>query len=222
MKVFDSPDPKERAQLTPAYSEMCLFSLAAYWPRTGVPHSMTTPSELVKRSRNLKSITQADIKEKRLIVGREAVITELCSLSPTQHYTTGLQLDVSPVINNTLTVVMAGLMRCSDCSRTFSRTFVIRINPENSSILILNDQITLTHVTQATLKKAEAPVVPLTNGNATQSDQLGLIQRVQVATKMNADYSRKCLEGSAWEYDKALAIFQNFQANGQIPPEAFL
>ena len=28
---------------------------------------------------------------------------------------------------------------------------------------------------------------------------------------MNADYSRKCLEGSAWEYDKALAIFQNFQ-----------
>jgi len=203
---------------------MCLFSLAAYWPRTGGPNASVPPPELVRRSRNLKSISQADIKEKRLIVGRDAVITELCSLSATQHYKPGLQLDVSQVINNTLTVTMAGIMKCSDCSRTFSRTFVIRVNPANNSILILNDQITLTHVTQAALKRIEAPVVPLVNGAVptTQSDQLGLIQRVQVASKMNADYSRKCLEGSGWDYDKAIAIFQQFQTSGKIPPDAFL
>eukprot|EP00795_Rhopilema_esculentum_P002767 gene2767-989_t len=58
-------------------------------------------------------------------------------------------------------------------------------------------------------------VTPLT------SQQEELVKKFSEASKMNLDFSLKCLQQNNWDFQKSGEVFTKLQQQGQIPPEAF-
>ncbi|GAB0094938.1 Nuclear RNA export factor 1 [Sergentomyia squamirostris] len=76
-----------------------------------------------------------------------------------------------------------------------------------------------------------APIVPVTPVQAMPStsgqhfDDVTKMQMVQTMAQkstMNLDWSRKCLEETNWDFEKAAFVFSELHKQNKIPPEAFI
>lgn len=120
--------------------------------------------------------------------------------------------------------------------RYFNRTFIII--PEGSGYCIRNEQLHISTPTDIQLKhlssQPETPMpvaisqTPLTSSTVkplppqlSEDVKQQMTLTLSQQTNMNLEWSLKCLEEVHWNYDNALAAFQEFFKRGQIPAEAF-
>lgn len=66
---------------------------------------------------------------------------------------------------------------------------------------------------------AVAPVVP---GAPNDAVKMQMVQAMSQHSNMNIDWSRKCLEETSWDFNKAGLIFTELHQQNKIPPEAFV
>ena len=125
--------------------------------------------------------------------------------------------------------------------RHFNRTFVIV--PEGGGYCIRNEQLHISQPSEAQLKQLNRqlntcsqpmqlealeelpqtfaepvkPVVSELNEDIKQQMTMTLSKQ----TNMNLEWSLKCLQETQWNYDNALAAFQEFFKRGQIPTATF-
>ena len=221
---FHDGDSTSRNQLAPAYDETSIFSIASSWRVRGdvkdkFPVKM--PAELIRKNRNFKHCTRAEQRESRLIVGRDNVIKELCEMDNTKHMLQTLNIDTSAMFNNHVTAILSGVIDAPGEYRSFSRTFVLTVNPTNNSFLILNDQLSVIRSCPEIVKKVEKPDFGTAPSTA-NANQEALVKKIQEATKMVTKYCIQCMEAAGWDYEKAISKFNEMKSNNQIPPAVFV
>lgn len=134
-------------------------------------------------------------------------------------------------------ITVAGLFKELDAKETlrfFNRTFVIV--PQGSGYCIRNEQLHIGNPTDLQEKRAFSPIanevsvsappagpsnVPPPYLEPSEEIKHNMFVALSQQTNMNAEWSRKCLEEVQWNFNNALAAFQEFFKHGQIPPEAF-
>jgi nuclear RNA export factor len=118
--------------------------------------------------------------------------------------------------------------------RSFQRTLVIV--PNNNGFCIRNE---LFHVNNASPKQERAafkgPILiepqqqiagsippPASFNQPDDSTKLQMIQTMSQQSNMNLDWSRKCLEETQWNFERAAHVFTELHKQNKIPPEAFV
>ncbi|CAG9835063.1 unnamed protein product [Diabrotica balteata] len=120
--------------------------------------------------------------------------------------------------------------------RYFFRTLVIV--PAGSGFCIANEEI---HISNATPDQAKdafkttvnvAPVAaPVVTSPGPSIPQLAvpddatkqeMVKQMSAVSGMNLEWSLQCLEETQWDYQKALMVFQNLNAQGVVPQAAFI
>lgn len=123
-------------------------------------------------------------------------------------------------------------------ARTFQKTLVIV--PNNGGFCIKNE---LLHVNNASKQQARvafqapaiAPSAPMNSqpvqaaspqqGPSRAPDDATKVQMIQAMSQqsnMNVEWSRKCLEETQWDYQRAGFVFSELFKQNKIPPEAFV
>lgn len=54
------------------------------------------------------------------------------------------------------------------------------------------------------------------------SAQMQMVQQMCQQSNMNIEWSKKCLEETNWDYNRAVYVFTELQKQNKIPPEAFI
>lgn len=111
--------------------------------------------------------------------------------------------------------------------RYFSRTLVIV--PQGTGYCISNEQLHISDPTEAQKKQALTGVLTVDNGATTpqsndpaqQEAHLQMALALSQQSKMNLEWSKKCLNDVQWNFEAALTAFNRVHELGQIPPEAF-
>lgn len=52
--------------------------------------------------------------------------------------------------------------------------------------------------------------------------QMQMVQQMSQQSNMNMEWSKKCLEETNWDYNRAIYVFTELQKQNKIPQEAFL
>ncbi|KAG7128103.1 mRNA export factor mex67 like protein [Verticillium longisporum] len=164
-------------------------------------------SAYIPKSRNLTRITTTSARETRLLSGREIILKTWNELPSTKHPdikadTTKYIMDchLLPGLGDPTGQTGASL----DGLRSFSRSFVLAWNA-----------LPNVFVAAAATPAAAPPPVPAQEQELRQAKILELCKQ----TSMTPVYSEMCLNDTAWDFDRALAVFNEKKA--QLPAEAF-
>lgn len=124
--------------------------------------------------------------------------------------------------------------------RSFQRTLVVV--PSGSGFCIRNEMLTLNNPTPSQIDKAfkgplaaaSAPATPVAAvpgvvqspvaaaGVPDNTVKLQMVQALAASSNMNMEWSRKCLEETNWDFQRAGFVFTELQKQNKIPPEAFV
>lgn len=123
--------------------------------------------------------------------------------------------------------------------RSFQRTLVVV--PSGSGFCIRNEMLNINNPTPQQVEKAfkgplaaasapSTPVVVAGGAAVVQSPvaviddsvKLQMVQAMSASSGMNVEWSRKCLEETNWDFQRAGFIFAELHKQGKIPPEAFV
>lgn len=124
--------------------------------------------------------------------------------------------------------------------RCFQRTMVIV--PNNGGFCIKNEMLHVNNASQTQSRNAfKAPIVASSQlssqpmaapmpaspqviqpGAPNDATKMQMIQAMSQQSQMNAEWSRKCLEETSWDYQRAGFVFSELFKQGKIPPEAFV
>lgn len=120
--------------------------------------------------------------------------------------------------------------------RSFQRTMVVV--PSGSGFCIRNEVLNINNPTPSQVDKAfkgplaaaSAPpaaalIAGVNPGAAVVVDdntKLQMVQAMAASSNMNVDWSRKCLEETNWDFQRAGFVFAELHKQGKIPPEAFV
>jgi nuclear RNA export factor len=122
----------------------------------------------------------------------------------------------------------------AEYARTFQKTMVIV--PNNSGFCIMNEMMHVNNASQNQARNAfKAPIIanpqmPVAQPSlSTQPQQLApdeatkmqMIQAMCQQSNMNVEWSRKCLEETNWDFQRAGFVFAELFKQNKIPPEAF-
>lgn len=235
--IFDS---ENRHPLLDAYDEHARFSLTV----TSSSQNNDKLSAYITENRNLFRINNSNKRQKLLKLGRLPVLSFIVELPRTRHHLHTFTMDISVVTEGMMVITVTGLFdelnNKNDQLRYFNRTFIIV--PRGSGYCICNEQIHISLPTEEQRKKFESEHFSeaemsdeskstgpktLSSLPETQIPPLSEDVKRQMAltlsqqTNMNSEWSLKCLEEVQWNYDNAIAAFQELFKHGQIPSEAF-
>lgn len=127
--------------------------------------------------------------------------------------------------------------------RSFQRTMVVV--PSGSGFCIRNEMLNINNPTPSQMEKAfkgplaaaiapSTPVVAHPNvAGGVQSPvaaaavvddntKLQMVHAMTASSNMNLEWSRKCLEETNWDFQRAGFVFAELHKQGKIPPEAFV
>jgi nuclear RNA export factor len=122
----------------------------------------------------------------------------------------------------------------AEYARTFQKTMVIV--PNNNGFCIINDLMHINNASQYQSRNAfKAPIVASPQMSAPQMTptpqqmpgtpdevtKLQMIQAMSQQSNMNVEWSRKCLEETNWDFQRAGFVFSELFKQNKIPPEAF-
>lgn len=97
--------------------------------------------------------------------------------------------------------------------------------------------LTLNNATPSQLEKAFKGPLEAANAPATQmvpvavvqapgiiddNTKMQMVQAMATSSNMNMEWSRKCLEETNWDFQRAGFVFAELHKQGKIPPEAFV
>ncbi|XP_063228804.1 nuclear RNA export factor 1-like [Bacillus rossius redtenbacheri] len=217
-------DGGNRQGLLDAYHDAAMFSLScATYNASGrlMPY--------ITESRNLLRVSDDGRRQKCLHVGRAGIIAFLGSLPRTQHDPVSFTVDLTVCSPQLMNVVVTGVFREPDSKdsalRAFARTFVIV--PFGTGYCIVNEQLFVTPATPSQVKVAfQAPAslppavpAPVPAGEAAAQQAVAALSS---QTGMNLLWSKKCLDETNWDFQKALETFAVLHKQGTVPAEAFI
>lgn len=123
----------------------------------------------------------------------------------------------------------------AEYARIFQKTLVIV--PNNGGFCIKNEMLHINNANPAQARnsfKVPAPQItaPSTSVQASpsvssapgapdDSTKMKMIQAMCQQSNMNIEWSKKCLEETNWDYDRAAFVFGELLKQNKIPPEAF-
>jgi len=204
-KVYDTDN---REQLAAAYHENAMMSMQANFPARFSDD--TTKSDYLPESRNLNFEPISDNPSRRdrlLHQKRTQIIGFLDKLPKTQHDLTSFTLDVPFATDRLVTFSVTGAFRERNGQphpfsiRHFSRMFTVV--PQGEGLCIVNDNL---FITMATKEQSE------------RSNALFILAQ---ETKMNLEWTKKCLEVQGWNLEEAKNAFLAAKQKNEIPEEAF-
>ena len=116
--------------------------------------------------------------------------------------------------------------------RTFQKTLVIV--PNNGGFCIRNELLHINNASPAQTRNAfnstidpqpinssfQSPTVQQPQPD--ESNKLKMIEMMSHQSNMNVEWSRKCLEETQWDFNRALYVFQELFKESKIPQEAFV
>lgn len=220
--IYDSGD---RQPLLEAYHESACFSLC-------LP-SISNPSryklDYFKNSRNVKNIKDSPTRFRLLKHTRLTVVACLNELPKTQHDINSINVDVNAYASTLLAFTVSGVFKevddqSEDLFKAFSRVFVT-VPAQNSGLCIVNDELFVRNTTMEEIQCAfttptqspSSSPVPILS--AYQQEMLSAFSQM---SEMNLQWSQKCLEDNAWDFQQAAQIFAELKAHGMIPEAAFI
>lgn len=121
----------------------------------------------------------------------------------------------------------------SEFARIFQKTLVIV--PNNGGFCIRNELLHINNANPSQNRNAfKAPAIvssptpqpqPQTATTSQQqpdeATKMRMIQAMSQQSNMNLEWSRKCLEETTWNFDRAAFTFQELFKQNKIPAEAF-
>ncbi|XP_034934459.1 nuclear RNA export factor 1-like isoform X2 [Chelonus insularis] len=229
--IFDSDS---RQPLLVAYHTEATFSLVV-----NASPQIQKFNVYLSNNRNLFRTNDTSRRKKLLKQGRLPVVTCLTEMPKTQHYPNTFTMDIALVTDTMMVITVTGIFKeigtKDEPLRYFDRTFIIV--PEGTGYCIKNEQLQLGAPTTSQERQvAEGPTVTFTSEQAAQpvaapapvassepTDEVkkNMTMELSRVTNMNLDWSLKCLQEVQWNFDTALAAFNEFFQRGQIPQEAF-
>ncbi|KAM0329913.1 hypothetical protein ACHAQA_004079 [Verticillium albo-atrum] len=201
-------------------------------------------SAYIPKSRNLTRITTTSARESRLLTGRETILKTWNELPTTKHPdikadTTKYIMDChllpgladptgqTAVSLDGMVLSVHGQFEEMDKAsgqpglRSFSRSFVLGPGrPGNNAIRVVSDMLSL-RAWNALPNVFVAPVAAAPPPVPAQEQELRQAKIAELCkqTLMTPLYSEMCLNDTAWDFDRALAVFNEKKA--QLPAEAF-
>jgi nuclear RNA export factor len=189
----------------------------------------------IKLSRNLTKITHQNARVQRLFKGGNTIGEAWKTLPPTRH--PDIKQEISkyimdchpmpglmdpngqnPVGVDGLIIAVHGEFEEHDATtnttgkRSFSRTFLLGpAKPGRGLIRVVSDMLSLR--AYSSLPNVFAPAVPEVT---TASPHQAMIAELSKQTGMTPEYSEMCLTQVNWEFDKALAIFNEKKASASV------
>lgn len=233
--IYDSND---RQPLINAYHENAMFSMTVCYTQHQTNQQRLTP--YLAYNRNVLRSKDIDVRCRQLKMGRLPIVTLLTQLPSTQHDPQSFGVDLTLFTEKLILLTVTGVFKerktngSAELVRSFQRSMLIV--PAGSGYCIRNE---LMHVNVATAKQERtifAPPPTLTSPsnfqspvNATETGAALNDERKQMMviamsnqSGMNLDWSRKCLEETQWDYQRAAFVFTELHKENKIPPEAFI
>lgn len=236
--LFDSDN---RQPLLEAYHEHALFSLTV---NTYHQNNQQKLGAYVSANRNIKHKTDLDTRCRLLKQSRLQVVSYLSELPPTKHDVHSFAVDLTFFTPQMLLLTVTGVFKerkpagQTEPLRSFHRTMVIV--PVGGGFCIRNDMLHINNTVSAQDEKCfkepapavptpapvvtanvGVPVVPTTTA-PDDNTKLQMVQTLAVTTGMNLEWSRRCLQETNWDYQRAEFSFRELQKLNQVPQEAFI
>jgi len=222
-KLYDSDS---RQPLLEAYDENAMMSMTAWGPFEPL-------RTYIEESRNFIRVATEHRKIKLLHKGRLSIVSFLANLPKTQHDPTTFTLDL-PFTSPTLMIfTVSGMFREKGTKKQvkhFNRCFIVV--PRGSGFCIINETLSISLPTTENSKKAftstQSSMEDLHKPAGDSVVSLDEASKRTLATAfsdmsgMNIEWSVRCLEENAWNYDRSTKVFQDLKVEGKVPPEAFV
>lgn len=226
--IYDSDN---RQPLLNAYHENAIFSLTAAYSQHFNNQQRLVP--YISYNRNILRTRDNDQRLKQLKLGRLPIVSLLSELPATQHDPQSFAVDLTLFTEKLILLSVTGLFKEKKASgsteqvRSFQRSLVIV--PSGSGFCIRNEVL---HINVATPRQEKSlfkipPVtetlpssisgVPINDDN-----KQNMVMTMSTQSGMNLEWSRKCLEETNWDFQRAGFIFSELHKQNKIPPEAFI
>ncbi|KAI0187265.1 hypothetical protein F4808DRAFT_439978 [Astrocystis sublimbata] len=221
------------------YDEQSTFSIAV---NTQSPHSPDVPvptwGAYIKFSRNHTKITHPPSRQNRLFTGLNQIQALWQQLPRTQHPNLAAHLDKylidchpihgladptgqEPRGVDGMVMTVHGDFEDQEsgtqktAKRSFSRTFVLGPGaPDRNPIRVVSDMLAIKPF-KALPTSTSTPTTQTMAVDGQQKEQM--LMELCKQTRMTPDYSRLCLESANWNFDQALAIFNEKKVCITIP-----
>lgn len=121
----------------------------------------------------------------------------------------------------------------AEYARIFQKTMVVV--PNNNGFCILNEMMHINNASQtqgrnafkAPISSPQMPAAMPTSpqpqpGATDEAMKMQMIQAMSQQSNMNVEWSRKCLEETNWDFQRAGFVFSELFKQNKIPPEAFI
>lgn len=245
--IYDSDN---RQPLLEAYHEHAMISMTVFnSPSQG---SQQRLQSYMPFNRNLNSKHDLDARCRLLKIGRLPVVSLLSELPLTKHDPLSFVVDLTLFTPQLILLTVTGVFKerrpavINEPYRSFQRSLVIV--PSGGGFCIRNEMIHINNTTRRQEEKAfkdpaapgfqasaaapapvptptaaaavPVPVVPA--GGPDDNTKLQMVQAMAAHSNMNLEWSRKCLEETNWDFERAGYAFSELHKQNRIPPEAFV
>lgn len=245
--IYDSDN---RQPLLEAYHEHAMISMTVFnSPSQG---SQQRLQSYLTYNRNLTSKRDLDTRCRFLKMGRLPVVSFLSELPNTKHDPQTFVVDLTLFTPQLILLTVTGVFKerkpavINEPYRSFQRSLVIV--PSGGGFCIRNEVIHINNATRIQEEKAfkdpasngfqpaaavvappaaAVPVppvvaVPPVVGGPDDNTKLQMVQAMAAHSNMNLEWSRKCLEETNWDFERAGFAFTELHKQNRIPPEAFV
>ncbi|XP_058824868.1 nuclear RNA export factor 1 [Topomyia yanbarensis] len=231
--IYDSDN---RQPLLDAYHEHAMISMTVFNnPSQG---SQQRLQNYLAYNRNLNSKRDLDSRCRFLKMGRLPVVSFLSELPQTKHDPQSFVVDLTLFTPQLILLTVTGVFKerklavINEPYRSFQRSLVIV--PSGAGFCIRNEMIHINNTTRIQDEKAfkevplqqptPAPVAPIppVAGAPDDNTKLQMVQAMAAHSNMNLEWSRKCLEETNWNFERAGFAFAELHKQNRIPPEAFV
>ena len=129
------------------------------------------------------------------------------------EYVRSFQRSLVIVPNNNGFCIKNELLHINNASFLQEKSFM---NPVQQQIVANQMPVQPNMIPSSSMAAAPALGVP------NDAIKMQMIQAMSQHSNMNIDWSRKCLEETNWDFNKAGSIFTELHQQNKIPPEAFV
>ncbi|MBN3301952.1 NXF1 factor, partial [Amia calva] len=145
---------------------------------------------------------------------RQGVVALLSELPKTQHDPSSFVVDVHTSTKKIVSFTVTGVFKevnekSGDSVRMFSRTF-ITVPAANSGLCIVNDELFVQNAKPEMIRRAFATLAPLPPSSSVPrltAKQQKMLSIFSTRSRMNLEWSQKCLQDNAWDFNRASQIF---------------
>lgn len=237
-------DSDNRQPLLEAYHEHAMISLTVV--NSPAQTSQQRLQAYLTYNRNISIKRDLDTRCRYLKMGRLPVVSFLSELPNTKHDPQSFVVDLTLFTPQLMLLTVTGVFKerkpavINEPYRSFQRSLVI-VPGATGGFCIRNEVIHINNTTRLQDEKAfkepsqgfqpsaaaptaaVVPAVPVpVPGGPDDNTKLQMVQAMATQSNMNLEWSRKCLEETNWDFERAAFAFAELNKQNRIPPEAFV